>query len=148
MRISFDIDNTLIPFLGEFEQEEPTSLLRIFTKEKLRKGTVHLFENLEKQGHEIWIYTTSYRSKWKLKLTFAKYGLYPKGFINQQVNERVLREHNCYSSKNPRLFNIDLHIDDLPGVKLEAHKYHFKAFIVSPDNECWTQDVLNEVGGY
>ena len=45
MIISFDIDNTLIPYSNEFEVEKKTLLSKLLGAEPLRKGTVDLFGN-------------------------------------------------------------------------------------------------------
>lgn len=145
MKISFDIDNTLVPFSDEFEVEHCHPLLNLLNKEKLRLGTKNLFKILEDQNHEIWIYTTSIRSLWKLNLLFAKYGLRPNGFINERLNQEMQKQHNSYSSKNPKLFNIDLHVDDSPGVKIEGEKFGFATVIVQPSDKNWTETVLERV---
>ncbi len=82
MVISFDIDNTLIPYSDEFEVEEKILLSRLLRAEPIRKGTIELFHELENSGHEIWIYTTSFRSPINLKKTFKSYGLNPSKIIN------------------------------------------------------------------
>ena len=145
MRISFDIDNTLVPFTNEFEVEQNRSILNLVCREKLRVGTTELFDKLEEDKHEIWIYTTSLRPIWKLKLLFAKYGLYPMGFINERINQKKLKENNLTSSKNPKLFNIDLHVDDSEGVRLEGSKFGFDTVIVSPDDNNWTIRIISEI---
>ena len=85
MIISFDIDNTLIPYSNEFEVEALNIFAKLIGAEPLRKGTKELFRLLEKQGHELWIYTSSYRSIFHLKKTFNAQGLYPSRFINEVV---------------------------------------------------------------
>jgi|GEM_PF-187518 len=145
MKISFDIDNTLVPYSDEFAVEQNRSILSLISKEKLRVGTKRLFNKLEEDKHEIWIYTTSFRPIWKLKLLFAKYGLYPKGFINQKINQATLKEYNSSSSKNPKLFNLDLHIDDSEGVKIEGERFGFDTVIISPNDSKWINKVLSEV---
>lgn len=145
MKISFDIDNTLIPFSDEFEVESKTSILNFIAKENLRVGTVELFNKLNNEEHEIWIYTTSFRPIWKLRLIFAKYGLYPKGFINERVNQIRLKQQGQTISKNPKLFNIDLHIDDSEGVRLEGERNGFDTVIIKPNDEDWGNKVLYEL---
>lgn len=145
MKISFDIDNTLVPYSDEFEMEQNTSILNLLIKEKLRVGTKKLFNKLEDDKHEIWIYTTSFRPIWKLKVLFAKYGLYPKGFINQKINQTTLKRNNSTSSKNPKLFDLDLHIDDSEGVGIEGEKYGFDTVIIKPSDSNWANKVLKEV---
>jgi phosphoserine phosphatase len=56
MRISFDLDGTLISENIEWKIEPD---LRGFRgeKERLRKGTVDLFIWIREQNHEIWIFT-------------------------------------------------------------------------------------------
>jgi len=145
MKISFDIDNTLVPYSDDFQVEQTKSILNFISNEKLRLGTIKLFNKLEEDNHEILIYTTSFRPIWKLKLLFAKYGLFPNGFINQKINIKALKQANSQTSKNPKLFNIDLHIDDSEGVKIEGERMGFDTLIIEPKNENWTSKVLNEV---
>ena len=64
MKISFDLDDTLFIDSLANEIEKPLSFpFNLFFKENLRKGTIELFKQLKANGHEIWIYTTSFRSK-------------------------------------------------------------------------------------
>ena len=145
MTISFDLDSTLIPHNNEFQTEKPTFKARLLGVENLRKGTIKLFQQLEADGHQIWIYTTSFRSIFKLKLLFKSYGLHPKKYINETINRKRLDAANCKASKNAKLFAIDLHIDDSEGVGIEARKYEFNAFIISPKNENWVDDILKYI---
>ena len=145
MKISFDIDNILIPYSDEFEVEKKRSILNLISDEKLRVGTSKLFRKLKRENHEIWIYTTSYRPIWKLKIIFAKYGLYPSGFINQKINQTKQKKHNSNSSKNPKLFGIDLHIDDSKGVKIEGDSLGFSTVIVDPNDKDWVNKVISEI---
>lgn len=145
MIISFDIDNTLIPYSTEFEVEERPLLAKILGAESIRKGTIALFKELENKGHEIWIYTTSFRSIFSLKKTFKAYGLHPAKIINQKINQEALKKHNCHASKNPRLFGIDIHIDDSEGVEMEGKKYGFKTIIIQPSDQKWTQTIQQSI---
>lgn len=145
MIISFDIDNTLIPYSDEFEVEKKGFLSKILKAEPIRKGTIQLFKELESRGHEIWIYTTSFRSPNYLKRTFKSYGLHPKGIINEEINQKQLKKHNCTASKNPKLFGIDLHIDDSEGVGMEGEKCGFETVIIEIGDVNWVQKVLDEV---
>ena len=145
MIISFDIDNTLIPYSNEFEVEKKTLLSKLLWAEPLRKGTVDLFHELEKNGHEIWIYTTSFRSPMKLKRTFKSYGLHPSKMINEKINQKQLRQNNCTASKNPRLFGIDIHIDDSKGVGMEGEKYNFKTIIIDTNDIGWADKIKKRI---
>lgn len=145
MIISFDIDNTLIPYSNEFEVEQISLLEKLIGAEPLRKGTRDLFKNLEEKGHEVWIYTTSYRSIFNLRKTFQSYGLKPSKYINETINRKFLNAKNCSASKNPKLFGIDLHIDDSQGVAKEAEQYGFNTIIVDPQDGNWAKKVMMEI---
>jgi len=143
--ISFDIDNTLIPYSEEFSVEKVGPLWNLLKPEKLRKGCKELFLDLQARDHKIWIYTTSFRSVLSLRKTFAAHGLYPEKFINQTINQKKLNAAKCKASKNPKLFGIDLHIDDSPGVGIEGERLHFEVLIVDPFDVDWTEKVLAHV---
>lgn len=145
MIISFDIDNTLIPYGDDFETEHETARSKLFRAEKIRKGSIYLFNELEGRGHKIWIYTTSYRSKLNLYKTFLSYGIKPSKIINETINKSMLAQHKCYSSKNPRLFGIDIHIDDAKGVEIEGVRLGFKTIILEPNDINWTSTVLKGI---
>lgn len=145
MIISFDLDDTLIPSSNSFECEQSNILGKLLGLEPLRKGTKELFKLLKNEGHEIWIYTTSYRSKNKIKWIFGIHGLFPQRIINQTINAKLLKKFNCYSSKNPSLFGIDLHIDDAKGVKIESEKDNSNVLIILPENNNWVIEIMNSI---
>lgn len=145
MIISFDIDNTLVPYSNEFEIEQISLLEKLIGAEPLRKGTKELFNYLEDRGHEVWIYTTSYRSIFNLRKTFQSYGLKPKRYINETINRKFLNSKNCKASKNPKLFGIDLHIDDSDGVAKEAQQYGFNTLIIAPTEVNWVTNIIEKV---
>lgn len=145
MIISFDIDNTLIPYSDEFEVEYVPAIFKYMGIEPIRKGTIELIKQLQKANHEFWIYSTSYRSKLKIYLTFKYFGIPPAKIINGQLNFKTLLANNCKASKNPQLFSIDLHVDDLKGVFQESEMYNFSALIIDTFDERWTNKVLHVV---
>ncbi len=141
MRISFDLDSTLIPNGNEFKIEKLNRIAKKFGVEELRIGTRELFENLKKEGHEISIYTTSFRTKYKIRLTLYYYGIKVRRIVNQTENEKVLKKLRVNSSKYPPAFNFDLHIDDLKGVGIESERLNFKSIIVNPNDENWIDTI-------
>ena len=145
MIISFDLDNTLIPYSNEFDVEEKTVMSKLLGAESIRKGTINLFKELENRNHEIWIYTTSFRSVLKIKKTFKSYGLNPSKIINEKINRAELEKQNCTASKNPNLFGIDIHVDDSKGVEMEGTKYKFKTITIDINDEEWTKKILNQI---
>lgn len=145
MIISFDIDNTLVPYSDEFEVEERKLLSRMMGAERIRKGTIELWVKLQNKGHEIWIYTTSNRSVFSLKKTFRSYGLTPTKFINGKINQETLRRNNCQASKNPKLFGIDVHIDDSKGVEVEGEQFGFRTIIIDVSDKAWVEKVVERI---
>lgn len=143
MIISFDLDDTLI--LSIFNTEKQTVIQRILGLEKIRYGTIELFKKLKSEGHIIYIYTTSFRSTIKTRLTFLIYEISVNKVINQEVHDRTLKEKKTRTSKFPPAFNIDIHIDDSPGLKIEGEKYNFKTIIVKVNDENWVDTILNEI---
>ncbi len=145
MIISFDIDNTLIPYSNEFEVEDKKFLSKILGAESIRKGTINLFNELEKRGHTIWIYTTSFRSIFNLKKTFKSYGLNPSRIINERINQKKLKNLNCKASKNPKIFGIDIHIDDSKGVEIEGIRYGFKTIVLDTNDKNWVTNIISKI---
>ncbi|MCP4520581.1 MAG: HAD family hydrolase [Cytophagales bacterium] len=143
--ISFDLDDTLISSIESFETEKQSIFSQLIDGEKLRKGTKELFTVLKKENYEVWIYTTSYRSKSQIRTTFLGHGIWVNNIINQPISVKRLRKHQCYASKNPKLFGIDIHIDDLKGVELEGEKYGFKTIIIDPLDKNWVDIILERI---
>ena len=143
MIISFDLDDTLIS--NKFDIEKIYLFHKLFKIEKLRKGTIDLSKELKKQNHKVYIYTTSYRSIRRIKWMFYFYGLSVDYIINQQKHLRNIKKFDFNSSKFPPMFEIDIHIDDSQGVKIEGEKYGFRTIIISEFDENWTQTILKSI---
>lgn len=145
MNISFDLDSTLIPYENEFATEKRSFFAKIFGIENIRKGTPELISELQNQGHAIHIYTTSFRSRRKIRRTFRYYGIKVGKIINQKENQPILKSKQIYASKYPPAFGFDIHVDDLKGVGIEAEKLNFKAIIIEPNDENWCTKIKNEI---
>jgi len=149
MRIPFDLDDTLICDRKDapWEPNRVPFLLKPWINEPLRLGTRALMQELKQWGHEIWIYTTSYRSPCSVRLWLRCYGIQVAGVINQNIHRAHLQCYpgDSFPSKNPRAFGIDLHVDDSEGVKLEGKKYGFKVVVISPEDCNWTLAVREAV---
>jgi len=141
MNISFDLDSTLIPNGKEFETENRSGIAKLFGIEKIRKGTRQLISDLQIKGHKIHIYTTSYRTKIKIRLTLRYYGIKVNRIINEKENRKVLKSRNINSSKFPPAFDFDLHIDDLKGVGIESERFNFKTIIIKPTDKNWIDKI-------
>jgi hypothetical protein len=148
MKISFDLDDTIIPGSKTFQTERQTLFQKLLGMELIRKGTVELFKALRKRGHTVGIYTTSHRSYGHVKLLFLLNGFPVDFIINQKRHLLKLNNSGVHCSKYPLAFDIDLHIDDSKGVEIEGQKYGFRTLIIEEQPPEWGNLVLNKVKCY
>lgn len=149
MRISFDVDDTLVlhginamPERGRF----PAFVCRLLG-EPLRRGTCSLLNELRRDGCSIWIYTSSGRTPLNIRFWLFLYGIHVDGVVNDERHRRELAKRNFprLPSKYPPAFGIDLHVDDSGGVQMEGDEHGFRVVVVSPDDEHWTEKILSAV---
>ncbi len=145
MNISFDLDGTLIPYGKDFETEKRSTIAKLLGVEEIRKGTPYLISNLQSLGHKIHIYTTSFRSKRKIRKSLNYYGVKVNEIITQHENQQVLNSLNIHSSKFPPAFNFDIHIDDLKGVGIEAKNHNFKVIIIESNDKNWVEKIITTI---
>jgi hypothetical protein len=146
MRISFDLDDTLIlkSVDGPCEELFPARQGQAI-EERLRKGTRDLFEALHQRGWEILIYSNSYRGKTDLATWFSEYGLPICGVVNQQLHDQKQMESAAVGkrpAKFPPWFQVDLHVDDAEEVYEDGRQFGFDVVRVAPDDPNWTEAVL------
>jgi hypothetical protein len=145
MRISFDLDDTLICYQAGVEGEPalPWYWKLFASDEPLRRGTRALASRLRQRGWEIWIYTTSYRKPAAVRLWLWCHGIRVGRVINQDVHDRYLRRtRDQYPpSKHPGAFGIDLHVDDSAGVQMEGKEHGFNVVVVEPGDQDWAEVV-------
>jgi hypothetical protein len=149
MRISFDVDDTLVLY----DPESPVEYLvpwwwRWRYNEPLRHGTRRLMQALQAAGHELWIYTTSYRQPRYMRGWFRSFGVALTDVINQDRHDLVVKKSQFpgYTpSKYPPAFGIDLHVDDSEGVAMEGRQHGFHVVVVSPTDVDWAVKVLEAV---
>ncbi|QHT69355.1 hypothetical protein GXP67_23295 [Rhodocytophaga rosea] len=148
MRIAFDLDGTLIEsaYALPLKSKWPQLVRKFCGIESLREGTLELMQYFQQQGEEVWIYTTSYRNTFYIRILFLLHGIVISGIINQTVHNRILRKNAVWPlcSKYPPAFGIDLLIDDQEGVKIESERYGFKMIWIKPEEKDWTQVIIDE----
>jgi hypothetical protein len=140
MRISFDIDDTLVCDSSVPVEQFVPRWRRWWYPERLRRGTRDLLRQLLDRRHQVWIYTTSYRSTRYLRGWFGSIGIPISGVVNQHHHERVVGRQG--PSKYPPAFGIDLHVDDSEGVAIEGRRHRFRVVVVTPGDADWTVRVL------
>jgi hypothetical protein len=143
VRISFDIDDTLVCSPGVPAEQLVPRWRRPWYSERLRHGTRALMGELLRRRCDLWIYTTSYRSPRYLRGWFRCLGVPLAGVVNQARHDRVVGRHG--PSKYPPAFGIDLHVDDSGGVGLEGERHGFAVVVVSPEDPDWAARVLEAV---
>lgn len=149
IRISFDIDDTLACQLHHCAVEHsklPACILR-WLGEPLRMGTRSLICELRRQGCSIWVYTSSGRTPSYIRRWLLLYGIRVDGVVNSVLHNRALTVHGLSNapSKYPPAFDIDLHVDDSEGVRIEGHDHGFRVVVVHPEDERWARKVLDAV---
>ena len=138
MRIAFDIDGTLTPLgRGQFSSVHLPFPMRMVFREPLREGAIQLMRGLHADGHDLWIYTSSLRSKSYIHLWFLLFGIRLGGAINGDTHSRALRDRAVKPSKFPPAFGIDLLIDDSAGVETEGKMHGFTVLVVDPGDVDW-----------
>jgi hypothetical protein len=143
MRISFDVDDTLVCIPPVPTEQFVSSWRRWLYREPIRAGTRDLMVELALRRHELWVYTTSFRSPRYLRRWFASFGVRLAGVVNQARHDRHVGRKG--PSKLPPVFGIDLHIDDSEGVAEEGRRHGFDVVVISPDDMQWTARVLEAV---
>lgn len=147
MRISFDLDDTLILSGEGCLYEKPLRFpYSILYKERLRKGTVNLCKDLINIGYDILVYTTSERSVQYIRRLFGLHGIKLSNIVNQKIHQSIVQGNRkeIMPSKVPSKFGIDLHIDDDISVKQNGIQFGYSVLIIDKDDENWTQKVLHE----
>ncbi|MBC8085437.1 MAG: hypothetical protein H7Z21_19735 [Hymenobacter sp.] len=140
MRIAFDLDNTLIRCGYDFPLSTPHRRLwaRLLGNEQLRHGAKELIDDCHRRVWKVWVYTTSYRSAWRIRQLLWLHGIRLDGVVNQQRHDREARAR-C--TKHPPSFGIDLLIDDSAGVRMEGKRHRFRVVLVAPEDEEWVEKV-------
>ena len=146
MRISFDVDDTLVVY----DPQTPVEMhvpwwWRWRYSEPLRHGTRALMQALRARGHELWIYTTSYRQPGYMRGWFRSFGVPLVEVINQDRHDQVVKKAQFpgyMPSKYPPAFGIDLHIDDSEGVAMEGREHGFQVVVVAPNDTDWAARIL------
>ena len=49
------------------------------------------------------------------------------------------------AGKNSRKFNVDLHVDNLPGVAQEGEECGVNVLVIDPEDKDWTKKVLDQL---
>ncbi len=143
MRISFDLDDTLIctnPAIPR-EPDRVPAWWKWKYHEPLRLGAVALHRELRQRGHEIWIYTTSHRHPRDVARWLRFYGMPVSSVVNADRHGRICSADARECSKLPAHFNIALHVDDEQRAQW-GERFGFRWLTVASNDMDWVPKVL------
>lgn len=148
MRVSFDLDDTLFVSPDRFKTEQQLRFpLNKIYKERLRLGTISLLQYIKEENIELWIYTTSFRSKHYIRNLFRCYGIKIDAIVNGERHEREVQagKAEAMPSKYPSRYRIDLHIDDDISVAQNGRTYGFNVLLVGEQDDDWDNKIRREI---
>ena len=145
MRVSFDLDEVLF-VAPETHKTEPALRFpfdRIF-KERLRLGTPHLINDLQKLGFEVWVYTSSFRTEQYIRRLFRLYGVRFDGIVNGQRHEREVqaRHKERLPNKMPNYYHISLHVDDETIIAVSGRDHGFHVYQLFAQDDEWAEKII------
>lgn len=148
MIISFDLDDTLFVSPDNFKTETELRFPwnKIY-KERLRFGTISLLKELQQQGIQVWIYTTSFRSERYIRGLFDHYGIKLDYVVNGARHAKEVQGNKTepMPSKYPGKYRIDLHIDDDVSVVQNGRAYGFNVHLIGAPDDSWDKKVLDKI---
>ena len=147
MRISFDLDEVLFvnPETHKTEPQLPFPLRNIY-RERLRLGTPELIWELQIQGYEVWIYTSSFRSESYIRRFFRHYGVRLDGIVNGTRHLKEVQRDNkaVLPQKLPNRYRISLHVDDEEVICTATGQYGFRAYQLNAQDDDWKEKIIEQ----
>lgn len=148
MRVSFDLDEVLFvdPSTHKTEPELKFPFNRIY-KERLRLGAPELIRTLQKEGFEVWIYTSSFRSEKYIRMLFRMYHVRFDGIVNgsRHLKEVQGSRKEILPQKMPNKYNISLHIDDEAVILSAGRTFGFKVYQLDAQDDLWKEKIMERV---
>ncbi len=145
MRVSFDLDEVLFVNPTTHKTEPVLGFpFNLIYKERLRLGAPQLIRELQRQGFDVWVYTSPFRSEAYIRSLFSHYGIRFNGIVN---GERHLREvqaghRQTLPQKLPNRYQISLHIDDEDVICSLGREYGFKTYKLDAPDDSWKEKIL------
>lgn len=148
LRVSFDLDEVLfvspVTHLTEPELKFPFNKLY---KERLRLGTVDLIKRLQREGFEVWVYTSSFRTSKYIRRLFWFYHIRFDGIVNGQRHLKEVQgdRKETLPQKMPSKYRISLHIDDESIICTHGRYYGFNVFQLNAQDDEWAEKIMQRV---
>ncbi len=145
MRVSFDLDEVIFVSPKDHKTEPPLRrpFNRIF-KERVRLGTPKLINELQRQGYDVWVYTSSFRSLAYIKGLFLMYGIKFDGIVNGQRHQKEVQSKHSepMPTKMPSHYRISLHVDDETVFAAYGKEYGFDVFPLKAQDDDWADKII------
>lgn len=143
-RVALDLDEIVFynPSLDEPEDNLPFPI-SLFYKQRLRRGIPALFRMLEKEGYDIWVYSSEYYSMEYIKYLFKRYHVNVTSIVTGTNKLRQSRAEKqameaIYSAK----YKHTLLIDNSMIAMIDNVKKDFRDFEI-PDTSHWSTEVMD-----
>ena len=148
MRVSFDLDEVL--FVNTSTHKTEPELAFPFNKifvERLRLGAPDLIRQLQDEGFEVWVYTSSFRSERYIKCLFRLYHVRFDGIVNgtRHLKEVQGKRKETLPQKMPSKYRISLHIDDESVICTAGKAYGFNVYQLDAQDDDWEAKILERV---
>ena len=148
MRVSFDLDEVLFVNPETHKTEPPLRFpYNHIYKERLRLGAVRLIPELQRQGFEVWVYTSSFRTERYIRRLFSLYHIRFDGIVNgQRHQQEVQKGHSeVLPNKLPNRYRISLHIDDEAIIQTNGKAYGFNVYQLDAQDDDWERKIIERV---
>lgn len=148
MRVSFDLDEVLFVSPNTHKTEPALSFpFNLIFRERLRYGAPALIRQLHREGFEVWIYTSSFRSEYYIKSLFALYRVHFDGIVNGNRHLREVQQNRkeILPQKMPSRYRISLHIDDETVICSAGKAYGFNVYQLDAEDEQWKEKIMERV---
>lgn len=148
MRVSFDLDEVLFVLPETHKTEPPLPFpFRLLYKEQLRLGAPRLIKELQREGFEVWVYTSSFRSEKYIRRLFRHYGIRFDSIVNGQRHEREVQagHRERLPNKMPNHYHIALHVDDEANIVASGRDHGFNVYQLFAQDDEWVEKILARV---
>ena len=145
-RVSLDLDEVIFQPEGDSFLEKPLRFpLNRFFKERLRLGIPALFNMLNQQGYDIWIYTKSYYSLDYLRYYFKHYHVHVTGIITGTERKAPVGTdtRKVLETRIKARYKTTVHVDNRAVIRTNSDTGEFDEYCLSGNSETWSREVMD-----
>ena len=146
-RVTLDLDEVVFSGddgLGQSEKSLPFPFNR-FYKEKLRLGIPALFRFFEKNGYDIWVYSSKFYSTDYIKSLFNRYHVKVTGIVTGTEKRRNKEFRARHDKLIKEKYKHTLHVDSDTVLKVYSKTGEFEEYDIE-SKKGWSKNVMDIVG--